>query len=100
MSRGSRGTRLRSSHLYQLHTYLAHFAGGLPLTGVLLYAQVDGPLRLDYRLADHRLLVRSLDLGQPWQGIHEDLLGLVEEIAGAAVPPDREHHDDLGGRGS
>lgn len=78
LNRGRHGSKLRSSHIYQLHTYLAHLGDGvLPLTGVLLYAQVDGPLRLDYTLVGQRLLVRSLDLGQQWQGIHEDLLALV-----------------------
>jgi 5-methylcytosine-specific restriction enzyme subunit McrC len=77
-----KGTKLRSGHLYQLHTYLAHLGDGMtPLTGVLLYAEVDGPLRFDYMLAGHRLLVRSLYLAQPWQGIHENLLALAQEAA-------------------
>lgn len=76
------GAKLKSGHLYQLHTYLAHLGGRMtPLTGVLLYAQVDAPLKFDYMLAGHRLLVRSLDLSQPWQRIHEDLLSLVHEAA-------------------
>lgn len=91
LTRGSRGTKLSSGHLYQLHTYLAHFVDrALPLTGVLLYAQVDDPLRLDYTLAGHRLLVRTLDLAQPWPGIHQDLLGLVDDIT-AAMQPKQPH---------
>lgn len=88
VSRGARGSKLRSEHLYQFHTYLAHMTGDNqpPLTGVLLYAQVDGPLRLDYMLAGHRLLVRSLDLAQPWQGIHYDLVALLDEVAVAITP--------------
>jgi 5-methylcytosine-specific restriction enzyme subunit McrC len=82
------GTKLRSGHLYQLHTYLAHLADGIsPLTGVLLYAEVDGPLRLDYVLAGHRLLIRSLDLAQPFEGIHKDLLALAQEVAADTSAP-------------
>lgn len=88
VNRGARGSRLRSEHLYQLHTYLVHMTGGVlpPLTGVLLYAQVEGPLRLDYMFAGHQLLVRSLDLAQPWQGIHQDLMALLDDVAAAIMP--------------
>lgn len=79
--------KLISSNLYQLHTYLAHLSadGGPPTVGVLLYAEVDGPLSLDYRLLDYSLLVRTLDLSQPWQGIHDDLLALVQGPASSQL---------------
>jgi 5-methylcytosine-specific restriction enzyme subunit McrC len=79
--RGSK--KLKSDHLYQLLTYIAHLeaeTGAHPI-GVLLYASAGEEWRLDYRLGGHRLLVRSLDLDRDWKAIHRDLLGLAAEVA-------------------
>ena len=75
--------KLRSSHLYQLSTYLQHLEPGPPATGLLLYAQSGNPLRANLHLAGQPLHARSLDLGQPWPGIHRELLGLIDELAPA-----------------
>lgn len=74
---------LSSAHLYQLHTYLGHLAGdgGSAPRGVLLYPRVGARLALDYQLLGQHLSVRTLDLAQRWQGIHQDLLQLVDDIA-------------------
>ena len=69
--------KLRSEHLYQVLNYLEHLKPGPPTTGMLLYAQSGSALSLDLTLGGHRLQIRSLDLNQPWDGIHRDLLELV-----------------------
>lgn len=86
-SRRGPGT-LESRYLYQLHTYVAHASRpGLPRPiGVLLYPRVDRHLSLDYQLLDHQISVRTLDLAQPWQGIHSDLLALIDDIAALPTP--------------
>jgi 5-methylcytosine-specific restriction enzyme subunit McrC len=74
--------KLISAHLYQLLTYVAHHAwsaGSAPL-GVLLYAGLGPGQPLHYQLGGHMLLVRSLDLAQPWRLIHRDLLALATEL--------------------
>ena len=38
------------------------------------------PPPLDYVLGGHRILVRTLDLGAPWRTLHDQLLGLVEQL--------------------
>ena len=74
--------KIRSSHLYQLLTYMKNMerlsgADG-EAEGVLLYPSVDGQeLRLEFQLAGHRARVWSLDLMRPWQEIHNQLLSLV-----------------------
>jgi 5-methylcytosine-specific restriction enzyme subunit McrC len=74
--------KLRSAHLYQLHTYLTHLrtSEGPPPLGVLLYAGTGEPMRQAHLLAGHPILVRSLDLDRPWPAIHQDLLALAEEL--------------------
>ena len=75
---------LKSDHLYQLFAYLANHArcypNEPPVIGVLLYATDGESFGYRYRIHDHPLWVRSLDLAQPWQEIREELLGLAAEL--------------------
>lgn len=70
--------KLRSEHLYQLHAYLSN----LPeqesrCEGVLLYPEMDGPLGAVFTNNDRMISIRTINLHQPWAGIHDDLLKLV-----------------------
>lgn len=69
-------TKLRSDHLYQLNAYLDN-VGHAQCEGILLYPTVGAPLSASYARNAHRIRIRTIDLNQPWQGIHEDLLQLV-----------------------
>ena len=72
---------VKTGHLYQLHAYMTNmaasdrFAG--PVEGMLLYPETEGPVQLDYRIHGRRLRVSTVNLDQPWQGIRDELLGLV-----------------------
>ena len=35
------------------------------------------PLDVRFEIAGHRLMVRSVDLAQDWQGIHRDVLAVL-----------------------
>jgi 5-methylcytosine-specific restriction enzyme subunit McrC len=77
-----RGTRkIRSTHLYQLVAYLTNFAAAnpdrIPLHGMLLYPAVDEDFCKSYTLLGHPLSVRSINLAQPWQQIHRNLLNCL-----------------------
>jgi 5-methylcytosine-specific restriction enzyme subunit McrC len=48
-----------------------------PVEGLLLYPVVRNAFRFEYRLHGHRMRVATIDLDQPWQGVHRELLGLV-----------------------
>lgn len=78
-ARPGHAAKLRSAHLYQLGAYLSHLrrTPGPPLKGVLLYAQVERPLALRYRLDGCEVEVHSLDLAQPWSGIDRDLREMI-----------------------
>jgi 5-methylcytosine-specific restriction enzyme subunit McrC len=70
------GKKLRSAHLYQLLAY----STGPRYEGMLLYPVVNESLALDYRLNGHWLMVRTINLDQPWVGIRGDLLRLFSPI--------------------
>lgn len=71
---------LRSSHLFQINAYLTNLPVG-KLTDtcemMLLYPTVDSPLSHDFMDGLHRIKIRTINLDQNWQGIHQDLLALV-----------------------
>ena len=71
---------LRSAHLFQINAYLTNLPEG-KLTStcemMLLYPTVDSPLSVDFMDGQHKIRIRTINLDQPWQGIHDDLLALV-----------------------
>jgi 5-methylcytosine-specific restriction enzyme subunit McrC len=71
---------LRSSHLFQINAYLTNLPMG-KLTDtcemMLLYPTLDSPLSHDFMDGLHRIKIRTINLDQDWQGIHQDLLALV-----------------------
>ena len=44
---------------------------------MLLYPTMDAPLSADYTQKGQKIRIRTINLDQPWQGIHADLLALV-----------------------
>ncbi len=67
--------KLNSSHLYQLYSYLMNDRP--EARGLLLYAAVDQPVDAEFVLGGRHLQVRTLNLNQPWQRVHEELLGVL-----------------------
>ncbi|MDG1418668.1 MAG: hypothetical protein P8P99_12770 [Maricaulis sp.] len=77
---GRYGSKLRSAHLYQLSTYLAHEAlrdPGADLSGMLIYPAIGRQLRHEYDLLGRSVMIASVDLSAEWSEIHDELLGLV-----------------------
>jgi 5-methylcytosine-specific restriction enzyme subunit McrC len=76
---------IRSGHLYQLFTYLKNVAATTiaheDVEGLLIYPLTTRPLYVDLRIHGHRMRVTTLDLSQPWSGIHADLLMLLPSVA-------------------
>ncbi|MCD7768835.1 MAG: 5-methylcytosine-specific restriction endonuclease system specificity protein McrC [Oscillospiraceae bacterium] len=80
---------LRSSHLYQMFTYVKNKEASLAETphtvsGLLLYARTDEPLQPDnsYQMSGNRIDVRTLDLGCNFSEISAQLNGIVKEFFG------------------
>jgi 5-methylcytosine-specific restriction enzyme subunit McrC len=72
---------LRSAHLYQINAYMDNLPED-KLTEIcqmmLLYPTVDLPLSATFTHKGHKISIRTINLDQPWQSIHQDLLALVE----------------------
>jgi 5-methylcytosine-specific restriction enzyme subunit McrC len=72
--------KLRSSHLYQIHAYLSNLPAGElndSCEVILLYPTVDMPMNASYVYEGHKISIRTVDLNQPWRGIHQDLVAMV-----------------------
>ena len=85
MLAGGRYTpKVRSAHLYQLQTYLAHVGQNEPskhLSGLLIYPTNGQSLRLRYRLLGTPVTVATVDLSAEWPAIHSELIELIEPPA-------------------
>ncbi len=70
---------LRSSHVFQINAYMDNLEGQWAdaCEMMLLYPMMVSPLSADYTHKGHRIRIRTINLNQPWQGIHQDLLSLV-----------------------
>ena len=71
---------LRSSHLFQINAYMNHLPEGKfadTCEMMLLYPTVDSSLSATYTDKSHKISIRTINLDQRWQGIHDDLLALV-----------------------
>ena len=72
--------KVRSDHLYQLSTYLAHIRLKEPnqlLSGLLIYPAVSQSLRLNYSLLGTPVRIATVDLSAEWPAIHDELIQLV-----------------------
>ncbi len=67
--------KLSADNLRQITTYLDLCPQAFE--GILIYAQTDCKLDMHYQKKGKKLRVYSLDLGQPWQAIHTDLISLL-----------------------
>ncbi|MBF9060729.1 hypothetical protein HKCCSP123_16230 [Rhodobacterales bacterium HKCCSP123] len=73
--------KVRSAHLYQLSTYLAHVCEkepGQSLSGLLIYPTTGQSLRLQYRLLGTPVTVATVDLNAEWPDIHAELVELID----------------------
>lgn len=69
---------LKSGHLFQLFSYLENLpAGNEHCEGMLLYPTAAKPISASYTHKGHKIRIRTINLGQPWPKIHDDLLALV-----------------------
>lgn len=82
LSGGRYQQRVRSDHLYQLSTYLAHvrkLEREKELSGMLIYPVVGERVRLNYELLGVPVKIATVDLSAEWREIHAELLNLVRD---------------------
>ncbi len=76
--------KVRSAHLYQLSTYLAHTHAKEPgrcVSGLLVYPTSGQSLRLNYHLLGMPVTVATVDLRSEWPEIHAELIQLIDPDA-------------------
>ena len=80
--KGQYDPKVISANLYQLFAYLKNLekrgTDYRECAGLLLYPSVQQDLNLNYEIQGHRISIRTIDLNEAWQEIHNNLL----EIAG------------------
>jgi 5-methylcytosine-specific restriction enzyme subunit McrC len=73
--------KLRSAHLYQLSSYLRNLEkrSGPDCTaeGILLYPTAGTVFDQSYRLHNHRIRIKTVNLNQPWLEIENEMLTLL-----------------------
>lgn len=76
---GYGGPKVHSGNLYQMLAYLQHTAKtcATSVDGILIYPRNGVSLRLHYRLLGFDIQVVTIDLAQPWQAIHDQLLEIL-----------------------
>jgi 5-methylcytosine-specific restriction enzyme subunit McrC len=76
--------KLRSSHLYQLCSYLRNLERNVEpdrsADGILLYPTAGVAFDQSYRMHEHRVRIKTLDLNQEWTGIEKEMLSLLQPI--------------------
>jgi 5-methylcytosine-specific restriction enzyme subunit McrC len=81
--------KLRSSHLYQLCSYLRNLEGNSEpdksADGILLYPTAGNALDQSYLLHGHRIRIKTLDLNQTWQEIEQEMQSLLQPIVQGAA---------------
>ena len=71
--------KVHSTHLYQLFAYLKNQpVDSKRVEGILLYPVTERSLALRYVQGPYAIRVETIDLAQPWQRIHAQLLKLIQ----------------------
>lgn len=83
--------KLRSAHLYQLCAYLRNLEGGSEpdrlADGILLYPTAGATLDQTYLLHGHRVRIKTINLNQPWPGIEQEMLALLQPFGNKGASP-------------
>ena len=71
--------KFHSDNLYQLMSYLSNSVRleGERLAGMLIYPQVGKAVNESYRIQGFDVSVCTINLDQPWQAVHADIVGLL-----------------------
>lgn len=72
--------RFKTANLYQLYAYIMNRQikdPALSISGMLLYPETEESFCHRFELQGHPMCIASINLNQPWQGIHQDLLEIA-----------------------
>lgn len=72
--------KFNSSNIYQIMSYLYSTEAEDNVRGLLLYPQVDNPINHKYIINGYDVFIVTINLSQPWNDIHKDLLEIFNEV--------------------
>jgi 5-methylcytosine-specific restriction enzyme subunit McrC len=78
--------KFHSSNIYQLYSYVRNLEVqevrplDSNIVGMLIYPTVGYHVKESYKIANHRIIIRTLDLNQNWRQIHNELLGFISNL--------------------
>ena len=71
--------KIRTTHLYQIMTYVNNSNFNGQVKGMLLYPKVEKELNVDYSIMGKKIGIRTLNLNSDWDSISNRLLSFVLE---------------------
>ncbi|HMJ13106.1 MAG TPA: hypothetical protein VK524_16910 [Polyangiaceae bacterium] len=77
--------KLRAGHMYQLLSYLnaLEAEGHVTAPGLLLYAVDDSEFDFQFRVGEHPVRVRTVNLNVEWEQVHAHLMCIGDDLASA-----------------
>ncbi|NYB51170.1 MAG: 5-methylcytosine-specific restriction system specificity protein McrC [Methanobacteriaceae archaeon] len=72
---------LNSGNLYQIYSYVNNSSFSGEVRGMLLYAALGEEIDLDYKLGEHIIYIKTLNLNQDWVGIDKRLKEIANLIS-------------------
>jgi len=74
--------KIISNNLYQIFSYLKNVEVKDKISkkceGILLYPVVKKEINLRYKISNHKLFIKTINLSQDWKNIHKDLIKIIE----------------------
>jgi 5-methylcytosine-specific restriction enzyme subunit McrC len=71
---------LKSENLYQIYSYVNNSLFFGEIRGMLLYATLEEEIDLDYKIEEHIIYIKTLNLNQNWNGINKRLKEIANLI--------------------
>lgn len=71
---------LNSGNLYQIYSYVNNSLFSGEIRGMLLYASLGEEIDLDFKLGEHIIYIKTLNLNQDWDGIDKRLKEIANLI--------------------
>jgi len=76
---------LNSGNLYQIYSYVNNSSFTGEIRGMLLYAALGEEIDLDYKIGEHIIYIKTLNLNQDWSGIDKRLKEISNELLGRDI---------------
>jgi hypothetical protein len=74
--RGDRKNKGWAGHVIERYLGLPSNSALSPNCGMPLNSTARNPSQYEHMIQDHRVMIRTIDLGQEWPQIHEDMIAL------------------------